>query len=447
MEAKLPNGWIETDSCNLFDQHRGLNYKKHQAFSFKSEGDVLVLRGGNIQDGKITNSKDDVYVSKNLVKHTQLIREGDVIIVSSTGSKKLIGKAAHSETDDPTTTFGAFLTLLRPKSFINSKYFDYFYQTDFYRESIRELSGGININNIRKDHLAQIKFPLPPLTEQKRIVAKLDSIFGHLDELKTKLDRIPKLLKNFRQQVLTQAVTGKLTEEWREGKGLEWEIIPFGEIMEGTPKNGAYYPRSQYGSGTRIIRIDAFYDGYIKDWDSLQRVSIPDSDLQIYGIEIDDIIVNRVNSMDYLGKCMLVEELTEPTIYESNMMRIKLMKKKVLPKYARIFLISPVGTKEIRKNAKQAVNQASINQHDVKSIYFNLPELAEQEEIIRRVDGLVDYIKSIEYQYKSVKAKIENLPQAILNKAFKGELVPQDPNDEPASGLLKRIQKEKVGKK
>src|SRR5690606_37657804 len=112
MEKELPKGWIETDSGNLYDQHRGLNYKKDQAFSMKSEGDVLVLRGGNIQNGKITNSKDDVYVSVDIVKDSQLLKEGDVIIVSSTGSKKLIGKAAHSETDDSNTTFGAFLTLL-----------------------------------------------------------------------------------------------------------------------------------------------------------------------------------------------------------------------------------------------------------------------------------------------------------------------------------------------
>jgi len=292
---------------------------------------------------------------------------------------------------------------------------------------IQESGKGVAQNNINLTILKETLISLPPLHEQQRIVARLDAIFGHLDVLREKLDRIPELLINFRQQVLTQAVTGDLTREWREGKDLgEWEETTFGEVMEATPKNGAYFPKDLYGAGIRIIRIDAFYDGFLTDWTKLQRVNISKKDLEQYNIQVGDILVNRVNSMEYLGKCMLVDKLPEPCIYESNMMRVRLQREKINSEYTRVFLTSPIGLKELRKNAKQAVNQASINQKDVMQVQISIPNQKEQQEIVSRVDALFGFADKIESQYQSLKAKIDQMPQAILAKAFRGELVGQE---------------------
>ncbi|QYH39451.1 hypothetical protein GYM62_11900 [Algoriphagus sp. NBT04N3] len=292
---------------------------------------------------------------------------------------------------------------------------------------IQESGKGVAQNNINLTILKETLISLPPLHEQQRIVARLDAIFGHLDVLREKLDRIPELLINFRQQVLTQAVTGDLTREWREGKDLgEWEETTFGEVMEATPKNGAYFPKDLYGAGIRIIRIDAFYDGFLTDWTKLQRVNISKKDLEQYNIQVGDILVNRVNSMEYLGKCMLVDKLPEPCIYESNMMRVRLQREKITSEYTRVFLTSPIGLKELRKNAKQAVNQASINQKDVMQVQISIPNQKEQQEIVSRVDALFGFADKIESQYQSLKAKIDQMPQAILAKAFRGELVGQE---------------------
>jgi type I restriction enzyme S subunit len=303
--------------------------------------------------------------------------------------------------------------------------------------------------------LKNLNFCFPPLAEQQRIVAKLDALFGHLDTLKTRLNNIPQILKNFRQAVLNQAVTGKLTEEWREGKDFgEWREDILGNIILGTPKNGAYYHRSLYGSGTRIIRIDCFYDGALKNWDVVQYVEIPESDKAIYGLDINDILINRVNSIEYLGKCMLVDSLPEDCIYESNMMRITCNSEIITPKYLKTYLISHNGLKELRKNAKHSVNQASINQQDVKSVIVSFPPKEEQTEIVKRVEHLFAKAAAIETAYQNLKQQIDALPQAILAKAFKGELVEQLPTDGDAKDLLKEIvalrallEKEKKSKK
>lgn len=337
-------------------------------------------------------------------------------------SRAPIGYVAIAENE--ITTNQGFKNLLPSPLYDPS--FAYFY-LKYKRDYIESQASGTTFKEISGKKLGEIEFILPPLPEQQRIVAKLDEIFGHLDRVREKLDRIPELLKNFRQQVLTQAVTGELTREWREGKNLgEWKETTFGEVMEGTPKNGAYFPKDLYGSGIRIIRIDAFYDGFLKDWSKLQRVNITKSDLEQYNIQVGDILVNRVNSMEYLGKCMLVDKLPEPCIYESNMMRVRLQIEKITSEFTRVFLTSPIGLKELRKNAKQAVNQASINQKDVMQVQISIPSLKEQQEIVKRVDALFGLADKIESQYQSLKAKIDQMPQAILAKAFRGELVEQE---------------------
>jgi type I restriction enzyme, S subunit len=97
------------------------------------------------------------------------------------------------------------------------------------------------------------------------------------------------------------------------------------------------------------------------------------------------------------------------------------------------------GLEELRKNAKHAVNHSSINQTDVSCSLFNLPPLPEQHEIVRRVEEIFALADQIEARYKKAKEHVDRLTQSILAKTFLGELVPQDPNDEPASELLKRI--------
>ena len=342
--------------------------------------------------------------------------------------------------------------VLKAKKRITSNTFLLHYLNQF---DYTDYVGGTTRLKLNQGNLKSIPFPLPPLAEQQRIVAKLDGLFGHLDSLKQRLKHIPTLLKQFRQSVLTQAVTGKLTEEWREGKELgEWEEDILGNIILGTPKNGAYYHRSLYGSGTRIIRIDCFYDGVLKNWDVVQLVEIPESDKAIYGLVINDILINRVNSIEYLGKCMLVDSLPEDCIYESNMMRITCNTEIILPKYLKNYLISHNGLTELRKNAKHSVNQASINQQDVKSVIVNYPPKQEQTEIVRRVEALFTKADTIEAAYQNLKQQIDSLPQAILAKAFKGELVEQLPTDGNAKDLLKEIaalraslEKEKKSKK
>jgi len=420
MGKELPKGWVETELENIVDILDNKRKPVSAKIRASRQGDIPYYGATGVA-GNI----DDYIFDEELVLLGEdgapfFDRNKNVAFIIS--GKSWVNNHAH---------------VLRARNITCNKFVESFLNQFNYEGFV----GGTTRLKLNQGNLKSIPFPLPPRAEQDRIVAKVDALMSQHAAMQQAMERIPQLLKDFRQQVLTQAVTGKLTEEWRVGKELEeWEETDLDELLVDTPKNGAYYPKSKYGSGTRIIRIDSFYDGFMKYWEKVQKVEISEKDYETYKLEQNNILINRVNSIDYLGKCMLVDNLQEPAIFESNMMRLVLNENIVKPKYLRTYLISQLGIKELRKNAKHAVNQASINQTDVKSVLVNVPPLQEQQEIVHRVERLFEKATAIEQRYEQLKSQIDSLPQAILYKAFKGELVEQLDSDGSAVELLKEIE-------
>ncbi len=427
--SKLPKGWVECKLGEIVFSRKGKKPKNTSDVWKESYVPYLLI---DEMEGKKIRS----YTNDNSVP---MVTKNDVLLVWD-GS---IGKCASGLEG----AIGSTLVGLTPLGGIPTKFIEYTLKQK--NRFIKETSTGTGLQHINKEFFKICDVAVPPLAEQKRIVEKLDKLLPKVEEAKTRLEKIPLLLKRFRQSVLNAAVTGELTKDWRESEELnDWEKITFEKIILDGPQNGLYKPQEYYGEGTPILRIDNFYDGKIKDWSELKRLKLSKSEIKTYSLDDGDIVINRVNSMTFLGKSALVRKLSEVCVFESNMMRIKLNIEISFPEYIISYLNSIPGLIELRKNAKHAVNQSSINQQDVKAVLINLPPLNEQKEIVRRVESLFKKADEIEERYKKAKEFVDKLTQSILAKAFRGELVPQDPNDEPASVLLERIklEKEKLNK-
>ena len=484
MERELPKGWIEVKVGKLCKQFRGITYGKNDAHTNKFNDCFLVLRGGNIQNGRIIlNENDNVFVHKSLIKEEQQIRSGDVLIVSSTGSKQLIGKAAYAKAYLSSISFGAFLTLLRPHELLTSAFFGYLFQTDYYRNSIRELSGGVNINNIRREYIDELVFPLPPLAEQQRIVAKLDTAFLHLDTLKKSVQRIPELLKRFRQLVLTQAVTGKLTEAWREGKKVESADNYIKGVIEKR--------ELQYINANKISNKyrQPNYLNYSYQDDVCSLKELPNTWIAArVGLLCDCIVPGRDKPKSFTGKIpwITLPDITSSEItckhgsYFLSFEEIEEVGAKIIPTESVImscigrfgiaafvkdpivinqqlhaflkseliipnYLIYCIQTSESYFNSIATATTISyLNKTNCNSLIVPLPPLEEQQQIVSTVEALFATADAIEGQYRSLKQKINKLPQALLAKAFRGELTEQHAHDEPAAALLQRIRNAKA---
>lgn len=173
-----------------------------------------------------------------------------------------------------------------------------------------------------------------------------------------------------------------------------WKVEQLSELVEVPPQNGLYKPASEYvndNNGVPILRIDAFYDGKVTDFSQLKRLKCTDSEIGKYLLKDQDIVINRVNSIEYLGKCALIEEMQEGTVFESNMMRFHLKENIINARFATRLLCSKYVYEQIASCAKKAVNQASINQKDVLSFKLYVPPIELQNQFanfVRQVDKL-----------------------------------------------------------
>lgn len=206
------------------------------------------------------------------------------------------------------------------------------------------------------------------------------------------------------------------------GLPASWAWLKLSDLLQNSPQNGLYKPSSFYGLGCQIIRIDNFYDGKVTDKQSLKRLAVTDNEKDTYGLKLGDLIVNRVNSIEYLGKSALIRKLDEPIVFESNIMRCTLLSKTIEREFIVLYLNTIIGRKELCKNAKHAVNQASINQTDVGNSFLPICSLAEQQEIVNLLEEKLPIIEQNEKEIEDALTKAELLRQSILKKAFSGQL-------------------------
>ncbi len=225
--------------------------------------------------------------------------------------------------------------------------------------------------NITKSDVLAFEVPVPSLPVQRQVVKVLDSF--------TKLERgIEASIAKF------EALRSGLMEEL-----AELECGQFGEVLKQGPQNGIYKPASSYGlQGTPIVRIDSFSRGRSDLTRGLLRVAVSGGEIARYGLEVGDIVINRVNTPDLVGKATSVRRLIEPTIFESNMMRCKLHHSAADPGFTETWLGSSTVKRYFLQRAKSAISQASINGDDVRDCPFPKMDVPGQLAFLKRLDAV-----------------------------------------------------------
>jgi type I restriction enzyme, S subunit len=467
--SDLPKGWSNTKLGVICS-------KPQYGWTSKAsrEGRVKYVRTTDISGGKI--NWDEVPFCELEPEDIDKFRvHEDDILVSRAGS---VGVSFRIRDVPYEAVFASYLIRFNALESALPKYIEFFLRSKDYWHSISEFSAGIAVPNVNASKLAQVEIPLPPLNEQRRIVAKLEKLLSRVNAAQERLATIRGILKRFRQSVLSAACYGRLTSNWRKENpgGVPIEAIIeslFGQRLSeaNTPKKEAdvkaIYGYSEtedpnelpegwcfialgkvcksfdYGTSSKsqksgavpVLRMGNIQNGEI-DWSDLVYTSDED-EIRKYALKQNTVLFNRTNSPELVGKTGIYRGERQ-AIFAGYLIRINNFD--VLQSSYLNYCLNTDYAKGFCLRVKtDGVSQSNINAQKLAHFEVPLCRTSEQQEIIRRVESLFKTAEGIEARYHKAKAYADKLTQSILARAFSGELVPQDPTDEPAAELLERI--------
>lgn len=389
-------------------------------------------------------------------------KDGDVIFAKVTPCFEN-GKAALVENLPNGIGAGSSeFFVLRPSSEeISAKYLLALVKSrDFLSEGANNMTGAVGLRRVPKQFVESYVVPVPPAAEQTRIGQKLDELLAQVDMLKARIDTIPALLKRFRQSVLAAAVSGRLTEEWRGGfEGdadcgeatavpANWVLTRLDQCVHA--QNGKTFPSADYrDSGVRLIRPGNLHVTGRVVWTNSNTICLDEAYLSgndRYLVRAGDIVMNLTAQSlkdDFLGRVCIYADETPALLNQRQCVFVFESESPLARKYLFWYFRSPqfrafVDTLDSGSLIKHMYTK-QLSDHEIA-----VPSAEEQTEIVRRVEQLFAFADQLEAKVAAAQARIYRLTQSILAKAFRGELVPQDPNDEPASVLLERIRAQRA---
>ena len=255
-----------------------------------------------------------------------------------------------------------------------------YYLLNFGISAFIRLSAGTTFDSITRRDIVRVRFAVPrDIDEQRKIAQFLGAIDNALEGTQAAVDRARAVRYSLIHELLKHGVRKEESKRSEAGLiPLSWSCEGLGRNLDEGPTNGVYRPESDYApKGTRIVRIDDFADGQIHNLGVLRRVIVQAAIERRYALAKNDVLINRVNSLSHIGKGALVPSLDEPTIFESNMMRLR-CGPRLLPAFLTVVLCSDIARRHWLSRAKPAVNQASVNQRDVCEFVIPMPEPDEQ---------------------------------------------------------------------
>ena len=480
LSQDLPTGWARAAIADI-------SHKPQYGWTTRatSKGSGLrLLRTTDISEGRIDWSTVPFCESEPPKPGQFLIQSGD-ILVSRAGS---VGLSALIH-ECPASVFASYLIRLRVRTGIDERFFHYFLQSPSYWEQVSQVSAGIALQNINAKKLASFTLQVAPLAEQRRIVAEVEKQFTRLDASVTALKRVQANLKRYRASVLNAACEGALVpteaelaraegrdyetadrllqrilaerrarweaQEKRRGKykepvapdtsdlrelpvGWAWASLSLiGQVRLGRQRS----PKRATGPHMRpyLRAANVTWDGL--DLSDVKEMDFSPKEFDTYRLRRGDILLAEASgSADEVGKPAVWDGQIDGCCFQNTLIRVR-VSPEVVP-YLYYHLLSDARSGALGRAAR-GVGIHHLGAQRTESWIVALPPLAEQRRIVAEVERRLSVIQQAEAAVEANLTRAERLRQSILKQAFSGKLVPQDPDDEPASVLLERIRAER----
>ncbi|MYG40205.1 MAG: restriction endonuclease subunit S [Nitrospira sp. SB0677_bin_15] len=493
---KFPKEWCISKISNLCSQ---LQYGYTTKASDK--GDLKLLRTTDITRGKIDWNLVPFCSTNPADPEKYLLKEGDIVIsrAGSVGFSYLLEKPEDS-------VFASYLIRFRP--YIDKKFFKYFLDSPLYWREISEKKLGIAVPNVNANKLKQIPLPVPPLPEQRRIVSKLEELLSELDKGIESFKMAREQLIVYRQAILKNAFEGKLTEEWRRKHADElesaetllekikaereqryrqqqddwkravkaWEAsgkVDKKPTKPGKPKElpplteaelselpklpdgwawirfhnmvlesclGKMLDKSKnVGTPIPYLRnINVRWGSF--DLSDLLNMKFEEAEKERYGLQSGDLIICEGGEP---GRCAIWKQSNSDMRIQKALHRVRFPTKSIANKFAYYFMLFSSSNGHLSKFFTGTTIK-HLTGKGLANLEFPVSSIAEQNQIVDQIESRLSAAERLEQDIANGLKQAEALRQSLLKKAFEGRLVPQDPNDEPASVLLERIRAEKA---
>jgi type I restriction enzyme S subunit len=368
-----------------------------------------------------------------------LVREGDFLMLRA-NTLELVGATVLVEQSPGNLHLSDKVLRIRTTPDIARWLNQYLRSIDGRKEIEKRATGNqLSMRNIGQDAIRQIEVPLPPLPEQRRIIAKLASLSERTKAARDELGRIPLLIEHYKKAILEKAFNGQLTADWREVRKLP----SADDTNVGSLVNDIRYGTAQKclleASGVPVLRIPNVSQGRINLTD-LKYAELPERELAKLSLREGDILIVRSNgSADLVGRPALVGAAEAGLAYAGYLIRLRPDRSAVEPEFLKIMLEAPQTRRVVETNARSTSGVHNINSTELAALRVPDPTLEEQREIVRRVRTAMEWLNIVASEQRQAAHLLDHLDQGLLAKAFRGALVPQDPNDEPAEKLVERI--------
>lgn len=324
-----------------------------------------------------------------------------------------------------------------PNAALNDKYLYRLMVSSYVVDGLNKHMKGDNSPSIRKDDIENYPFPLPPLSEQQRIVERIEELFAKLDEAKERLQEVADSFAVRKAAILHKAFTGELTKQWRRENGVSdesWEEKTIGEICSSL-KYGTSKKSSDDGEVV-VLRMGNLQNGEI-DWSNLAYTS-DEEDIKKYLLKSGDVLFNRTNSPELVGKTSIYRG-EMPAIYAGYLIKLDYEKNIVVGDYLNYYLNSSKAKEYYMQVKTDGVSQSNINAKKIGEFEIPLPTLSEQHEIVRLIDELLARERAAQQAAEQALASIDLMKKSILVRAFRGELGTNKASEASALELLRQV--------
>ncbi len=439
-ELRLPTScWTMATLGELSEIKSGVGFpKKYQG---QNSGDYPVYKVGDVsrsvtqRQGRLNTANYYVTADETVALKGTVFRTGSTLFAKIGEAVKLNRRAFVIRPGLADNNVMAVVPFLHE----SDRYLHYFLRT----VDLSDVSRSTTVPSVRKGDIEELRLPLPPLAEQKVIADKLDTLLAQVETTKARLERIPQILKRFRQSVLAAAVSGVFEDIEYQG-----ELGSVANIV-----SGIAFKKSQYSvSGSKLLQISNVGYGSTK-WEKESFIPMWLADqFSGFSLEAGDIVLalNRPITNDTLKVARIVSSDIPATLYQ-RVARIRPDESVLESDFLLILMRSNEFRIKVERNLKGS-DQPYLNTSTLSAFYISLPSLTKQTEIVRRVEQLFAHADTIEQQVNNALARVNNLTQSILAKAFRGELTEQWRRDNPelisgdnsAAALLARIQAERA---